>query len=103
MSSVAVTPDGRDLGVQRDKRRCGYGTWNMGQAASTLQGHSESVFAVAVTPDGRWGAISASRDHTLQVWDLGSGQTVLTLQGHSFLRLRRGRDAGRPGRDLRVR
>jgi WD40 repeat protein len=40
---------------------------------------------VAVTPDGR-SAISASGDlggdRTLRVWDLESGQTVRTLEGH---------------------
>src|SRR5260370_40933831 len=38
--------------------------------------------AVAVTPDGRR-AVSASWDQTLRVWDLESGQTLRTLQGHT--------------------
>ena len=37
---------------------------------------------MAVTPDGRR-AISASDDQTLRVWDLDTGKTVRTLQGHS--------------------
>ncbi len=37
---------------------------------------------MAVTADGRW-AVSASRDKTLKVWDLGSGQLVRTLEGHT--------------------
>jgi WD40 repeat protein len=40
------------------------------------------VSAVAVTPDGRR-AISASEDQTLQLWDLETGQTLRTLQGHT--------------------
>ena len=48
----------------------------------TLQGHSGWVRAVAVTPDGRR-AISASDDQTLRVWDLDTGKTVRTLQGHA--------------------
>ncbi len=37
---------------------------------------------MAVTADGRW-AVSASLDKTLKVWDLGSGQLVRTLEGHT--------------------
>jgi len=35
-----------------------------------------------VTPDGRH-AISASSDHTLKVWDLGTGAELRTLSGHT--------------------
>jgi WD40 repeat protein len=48
----------------------------------TLMGHTEEVKAVAVTPDGRR-AISASRDRTLKVWDVESGQELRTLTGHT--------------------
>ncbi len=48
----------------------------------TLAGHSDSVFAVAATPDGKH-AVSASDDDTLKVWDLESGREVRTLAGHS--------------------
>jgi WD40 repeat protein len=37
---------------------------------------------VAVTADGRR-AVSASGDHTLRLWDLESGQTLRTLEGHT--------------------
>jgi WD40 repeat protein len=48
----------------------------------TLEGHTEWVNSVAVTPDGRF-AVSASEDKTLKVWDLGTGQAVRTLEGHT--------------------
>jgi WD40 repeat protein len=38
----------------------------------TLQGHTDWIEAVAVTPDGNR-AISASIDRTLRVWNLESG------------------------------
>jgi WD40 repeat protein len=37
---------------------------------------------VAVTPDGRR-VLSGSSDNTLRVWDVASGQTLKTLQGHN--------------------
>jgi WD40 repeat protein len=47
-----------------------------------LQGHTSPVDAVAVTPDSRH-VISGSRDGTLRVWDLATGETKTTLQGHN--------------------
>ncbi|WP_414587981.1 WD40 repeat domain-containing protein, partial [Scytonema sp. PCC 10023] len=53
-----------------------------GPLLRTLTGHSDSVNAVAVTPDGKR-VISASLDSTLKVWDLADGKEVFTLTGHS--------------------
>ncbi|MEA3324138.1 MAG: TIR domain-containing protein [Euryarchaeota archaeon] len=47
-----------------------------------LEGHTGSVDAVAVTPDGRY-AISGSDDNTLKVWDIESGEEIRTLAGHT--------------------
>jgi WD40 repeat protein len=53
-----------------------------GSLLRTLVGHSGSVYAVAVTPDG-WQAISGSLDKTLKVWNLETGELRLSLEGHS--------------------
>jgi WD40 repeat protein len=52
------------------------------QTIRTLQGHSNGIKAVAVTPDGHR-AVSGSDDKTLRLWDLETGQTIRTLQGHT--------------------
>ncbi|MGW4510366.1 hypothetical protein ACWENO_37605, partial [Streptomyces sp. NPDC004436] len=47
---------------------------------NTLVGRTGSVSAVACTVlDGRPTAVTTSRDHTVRVWDLTTGQTVATI------------------------
>jgi WD40 repeat protein len=53
-----------------------------GQCLQTLEGHTDRVSAVALTPDGKR-AISGSGDKTVRVWDLETGQCLHTLEGHS--------------------
>ncbi|MEG4583922.1 hypothetical protein QUA54_01555, partial [Microcoleus sp. MOSTC5] len=51
-------------------------------ALRTLVGHTQSVYAVAIAPDGKT-AISASSDKTLKIWDTETGTEVRTLTGHT--------------------
>ena len=44
---------------------------------------ASGVWALAVTPERRR-ALSASADGTLRLWDLGTGQTIYTLEGHTY-------------------
>ncbi|OKH52635.1 beta-propeller domain-containing protein [Scytonema sp. HK-05] len=53
-----------------------------GRLLRTFNGHSHSVQAVAVTTDGKK-VISGSRDNTLKVWSLETGEELLTFTGHS--------------------
>jgi WD40 repeat protein len=45
----------------------------------TLAGHSQAVWAVALTPDRRW-ALSGSADRTIKLWDLDVKKCVRTLE-----------------------
>ena len=47
-----------------------------------LEGHSDSVYAVAFSPDGKQLA-SGSHDSTVRVWDTAAGATLQILGGHS--------------------
>ncbi|HEY0994279.1 MAG TPA: AAA family ATPase, partial [Kofleriaceae bacterium] len=47
-----------------------------------LEGHTDSVNACVVTPNGRH-VVSASGDQTLKVWDLASGRALASLEGHT--------------------
>jgi WD40 repeat protein len=47
----------------------------------TFKGHSDSVWSVAVTPDGKQ-VISGSQDGTLKIWNLNTGKLVRTITAH---------------------
>ncbi|WDD32958.1 AAA-like domain-containing protein [Nostoc sp. UHCC 0926] len=47
-----------------------------------FEGHSEEVFSVVFSPDGKTLA-SASRDNTIKLWNLDTGKEITTLTGHS--------------------
>ena len=97
---VAVTADGKRAVSASGDGRSGYSSavpypppdgkraelkvWDLetGRALHTLEGHSDGVYGVAVTPDGKR-AVSASGDQTLKVWDLETGGALRTLEGHS--------------------
>jgi WD40 repeat protein len=53
-----------------------------GPLLRTLQGHTDVVSAVAVTPDVRY-VISASRDGELRVWEVVSGMLIRMLHRHT--------------------
>lgn len=87
-ASTAVSPDGT-----RVVAGCGDGgvrVWDLrtGKMEWTLSGHPETVWAVAVSPDGRY-ALSggqhhgAGRDYAIRLWDLTTGREVRQLVGHT--------------------
>ena len=47
-----------------------------------LTGHKDWVLSVAVSPDGKWAA-SGSKDKTVKIWDLDTGECRATLEGHA--------------------
>jgi WD40 repeat protein len=48
----------------------------------TLDGHDSAIFAMALSPDGRWLA-TGGYDYAVRVWDMGSRQIVAVLKGYS--------------------
>jgi WD40 repeat protein/gas vesicle protein len=50
--------------------------------SNTLNGHSESIFSVGFSPDGKLLA-SGSRDKSIKVWNISEKHEEFTLYGHS--------------------
>jgi len=53
-----------------------------GTCQKVLKGHSDMVFAVAWSPDGKMLA-SGSRDDSVKLWSPETGACLNTLDGHS--------------------
>src|SRR4051812_30915869 len=48
----------------------------------TLDGHTNVVYSVAFSPDGKTLA-SGSQDQTIKLWDVATGKEKATLKGHT--------------------
>lgn len=82
VTAVAFSPDGRyvaSVGVEKDKLVRVFELPPL--EISATGGHSLAVNAVAVSPDGKLLA-SASRDHTIKLWNILLGKEVGTLIGN---------------------
>ncbi len=90
--SVAISPDSRTLASGSLDNIIKL--WNLatGEQTRTLQEHSDGVnsflalvntaYSIAFSPDSKILA-SGSYDSTIKLWNLGTGEQIRTLQGHS--------------------
>ncbi|MBH8561371.1 serine/threonine protein kinase [Nostoc sp. CENA67] len=91
--SIAISPDGTTIASSGDRDPLekppqeGLRTiklWNAatGEEIRTLEGHSQKVNVVAITPDGTT-LVSGSDDKTIKLWNLATAKEIRTLEGHS--------------------
>jgi WD40 repeat protein len=93
INRVAYSPDGRRLASASSRVFYGrHGKWTpsevkvwdaqTGQDVLTLKEHTNVVWSVAFSPDGRRLACG-SVDQTVKVWDAQTGEVALCLRGHT--------------------
>jgi WD40 repeat protein len=68
-------------GLQQARDECEERLAREAAVRRTVARHARAVTVLAFTPDGRTGA-SGSRDETVQLWDVATGQLLRTLTGH---------------------
>ena len=83
IAAVTFSPDGRFLASGSGHGDRKVQVWYGGRTHKvTLTGHREGITSIAFNRDNRTLA-SGSRDHTIRLWDVGSGTHKMTLTGHT--------------------
>ena len=80
INSIAFSPDGDLLAIGDGVNMVSL--WKLSafsfQLSTSFAGHSDSVYAVAFSADGKR-LVSGSEDHSIKVWDIERGILLMTL------------------------
>jgi WD40 repeat protein len=82
VETVSIFPDG--LTAISESWDTSVKLWNLqtGREARTLRGHTDAVFAIAISRDGKRFA-SSGLDPTIRLWEYPSGNLIHILRGHT--------------------
>ncbi len=81
VTSVAYSPDGRQIAVAATDNLIRVYEAEAGAQIHCLQGHAHWVLCVAFSPDGRCLA-SGSADNSVRIWNAENGNELHCLRGH---------------------
>ena len=61
----------------------GFNPYPLFECLKTLEGHTQGVYSVAITPNGQ-SIVSGGEDKTIKIWNISTGDCLITLEGHSI-------------------
>jgi WD40 repeat protein/tetratricopeptide (TPR) repeat protein len=85
MRSVAFSPDSRLVAAGDETGAVRIWDTETMLLRASLKGHTDAVFALAFSRDGKTVASGSSGDGSIKLWDVATGQERLTLRGHNSL------------------
>jgi WD40 repeat protein len=94
IQGVAFTPDGKQLVSGADDKVVRVWDWRAGKTVRTIRGalgrgDEGKIFAMALSPDGRWLAVggwfpgSHEESDAIRLFDFATGKLVALLKGHT--------------------
>lgn len=84
VQAIAFSPDA-NLILSGGKRDATLWDINSGSRLRTLKGHTDRIWAVTFSPDGRI-AVTGSADTTLKAWNIETGECLQTFSGKGWIK-----------------
>jgi WD40 repeat protein len=85
VAGAAFSPDGRLFGTASEDGTAKLWRTDTLEEVAVLRGHLLGVHSIAFSPDGRRVATGSNGREAVKLWDVATGQEVLTLEGEGSI------------------